>query len=169
MTKSTPTPRRSRRATIYHGSCHCGRVVFEVKGRLLRVNECNCSICAKKGHLHWIVPRATFRLLTPTTALATYTFNTGVAKHHFCRVCGIAAFYIPRSDPDKIDVNVRCLADVDPTRLCIDTFDGQNWETAYGRYAALPTRTQSDITSLSSRARKKPGDRLKVSQRFKKE
>jgi hypothetical protein len=154
----------------YRGSCHCGRVAFEVTGRLRRVSNCNCSICSKKGYLHWIVPRAAFRLLTPATALATYTFNTGVARHHFCKVCGIAAFYIPRSDPDKIDVNVRCLEGVEIARLRVDRFDGRNWEAAYRRYAAAPTgRSQAAADSLSNRARRKAGERLTASQRFKKE
>lgn len=132
--------------------------------------ECNCSICSKKGYVHWIVPRAAFRLLSATKDLSTYTFNTGVAKHHFCRVCGVAPFYVPRSDPDKVDVNVRCLDGVDIRRLRIQTFDGRNWEAAYRRYAAAPTGpAQQQAASLRSRARKKPGERPSVSHRFKKE
>jgi hypothetical protein len=61
-------------------------------------------------------------------ALTTYRFNTGTAKHTFCSTCGIHAFYVPRSDPDKIDVNVRCLDDVDIAAIKLHTFDGQNWE-----------------------------------------
>ncbi len=80
--------------------------------------------------MHWIVPRDAFRLLTPWEDLATYTFNTGVAKHHFCPVCGVASFYIPRSDPDKIDVNARCLDGVDLASLTIERFEGRNWERA---------------------------------------
>jgi hypothetical protein len=119
---------------IYKGGCHCGQVRFEVAGVLDRIVECNCSICTKKGYRHWIVPRTAFRLLSGADRLATYTFNTGVAKHHFCSVCGVAAFYIPRSDPDKVDVNVRCLEDVDLSRVPVQPFDGQNWEQAYERY-----------------------------------
>jgi|SRR5579875_109389 len=118
------------------GGCHCGRIAIEVAGRPARVTECNCSICAKKGYLHWIVPRENFRMLTPAENLATYTFNTGVARHYFCPVCGVAPFYIPRSDPDKIDVNVRCLEGVDLDRLPIDRFDGRNWESAIAGWRA---------------------------------
>jgi len=39
---------------------------------------------------------------------------------------------VPRSDPDKIDVNVRCLEGVDPATLTVDAFDGANWEQAIG-------------------------------------
>jgi hypothetical protein len=116
--------------TTYEGGCHCGRVRFRVTASLDRVSECNCSMCAKKGFLHLIVPPQQFQLLSGADALATYEFNTRVAKHHFCRVCGIHSFYVPRSDPDKIDVNVRCLDGVDPAALPITRFDGRNWEEA---------------------------------------
>jgi hypothetical protein len=116
------------------GGCHCGAVRFEVEGAPGTVLVCNCSICTKKGYLHWIVPSSAFKLTTPEEALATYTFNTGVAKHHFCILCGCAAFYVPRSDPDKIDVNARCLDGVDLAALRIETFDGANWEAHYEIY-----------------------------------
>jgi hypothetical protein len=112
------------------GGCHCGRVRFRVRASLDRVTYCNCSICAKKGFLHLIVPRETFELITGKEALTTYRFNTGVAQHTFCATCGIHPFYVPRSDPDKIDVNVRCLDGVDIATLKLGYFDGQNWEHA---------------------------------------
>jgi len=114
----------------FEGGCHCGRVRFRVTADLDGVAECNCSICSKKGFLHLIVPREQFDLVSGQDDLATYRFNTGVAEHTFCRVCGIHAFYVPRSDPDKIDVNVRCLDGVDLSALAIKRFDGKNWETA---------------------------------------
>ena len=112
------------------GGCHCARVRFEVTGELAGVTSCNCSLCAKKAFLHWIVAPERFRLLAGADALATYRFNTGVAKHSFCRHCGVHPFYVPRSDPDKIDVNVRCLDDVDLAGVAVAPFDGRNWETA---------------------------------------
>ena len=118
------------------GGCHCGRIAFEVHDRPERVSECNCSICTKKGYLHWIVPRESFHLMTPAENISTYTFNTGVAKHHFCPNCGAAPFYIPRSDPDKIDVNVRCLDGIELSRLEVERFDGRNWETVIAGYRA---------------------------------
>lgn len=121
------SPRERERST---GGCHCGRIVFEVEGRPDRVVVCSCSICARKGYLHWIVPRSRFRLQRGEEELETYRFNTGVARHHFCRVCGVAPFYVPRSHPDAIDVNVRCLDGIEPDALEIDCFDGRNWEAA---------------------------------------
>lgn len=113
---------------IYKGRCHCGAVSFEVEApQHLIVQDCNCSMCTKAGFLHLIVPKARFRLVTGADAITTYTFNTGVAKHTFCRVCGVKPFYTPRSNPDGIDVNVRCL-DVPPGHITIEPFDGRNWE-----------------------------------------
>ena len=114
----------------YEGGCHCGRVRFRVTAALDRVTECNCSICAKKGFLHLIVTPAQFELLSGKDDLTTYTFNTGVAKHTFCKYCGIHPFYVPRSDPDKIDVNVRCLDEVDVAAIAVKKFDGKHWEDA---------------------------------------
>jgi hypothetical protein len=114
----------------YEGGCHCGRVRFRVRASLARVTECNCSMCTRKGFLHLIVPAESFELLAGRDALATYTFNTGVAQHHFCRTCGIHSFYVPRSDPEKIDVNVRCLEGVDLGAVAVAAFDGRNWEAA---------------------------------------
>ena len=113
------------------GGCHCGRVRFRVEADLTSATECNCSICNKKGFLHVIVPRDQFHLLSGQDDLTTYEFNTRTAKHLFCRHCGIHSFYIPRSDPDKIDVNARCLDDVDLTQVIAKPFDGKNWEAAF--------------------------------------
>jgi len=114
--------------TTYEGGCHCGKVRFRVTADLDRVSECNCSMCAKKGYLHLIVPPEQFELLSGTDELTTYEFNTRAAKHHFCRHCGIHSFYVPRSDPDKIDVNVRCLDSVDIAAVRVTGFDGRHWE-----------------------------------------
>ena len=113
---------------LYRGSCHCGAVAFEVEApEAIVAQECNCSICAKAGFLHLIVPKRHFKLLRGADEITTYAFNTGVARHTFCKVCGIKPFYTPRSNPDGVDVNVRCL-DTAPKSLTIEPFDGRNWE-----------------------------------------
>ncbi len=119
--------------TTWEGGCHCGRVRFRVTAELTGVTECNCSMCAKKGFLHLIVPAAAFELTAGRDDLSTYRFNTGVAQHHFCRHCGIHSFYVPRSDPDKVDVNLRCLDGVDVDTVPVARFDGQHWEEAIRR------------------------------------
>ncbi len=116
--------------TTHAGGCHCGRVRFEVDGAAeIEVTECNCSVCSKSGYLHFIVPKTRFRLLGGTDDLVTYRFNTRVAEHTFCRVCGIKPFYVPRSHPDGISVNARC---IDPDTVAsisvVRRFDGANWE-----------------------------------------
>ncbi len=120
---------------IYQGSCHCGAIRFEVEAPDdLEVENCNCSICAMTGFLHLIVPRRNFRLITGDVNLTTYTFNTGIAKHTFCKTCGIKPFYTPRSNPDGIDVNLRCLSP-QPRTVRVVNFDGQNWEANAHRVA----------------------------------
>lgn len=112
----------------YEGSCHCGAVRFAIEAPAeLEVERCNCSICSKCGFLHLILPLAKFRLLSGADNITTYTFNTGVAKHTFCKTCGVKPFYTPRSNPDGIDINVNCL-DTRPAVLRIVEFDGSNWE-----------------------------------------
>ena len=113
---------------IYHGSCHCQAVRFTVEApESVEVERCNCSICSKSGFLHLIVARSRFQLLSGEEQLQTYTFNTGVAKHTFCRRCGMKPFYTPRSNPDGIDVNINCL-DTRPKTVNITEFDGRDWE-----------------------------------------
>ena len=115
--------------TTHAGACHCGRVRFEVDAPpKIEATECNCSICSKAGYLHLIVPQSDFRLLQGADSLETYTFNTGAAKHTFCRHCGVKSFYIPRSHPDGVSVNVRCLDPDTIESVAVTPFDGRNWE-----------------------------------------
>ncbi len=113
---------------MYSGSCHCGRVRFEVTTDLSRASECNCSICRKKGYLHHMVLPEQFSLLSGAEDLETYQFGTFTARHLFCRHCGVAPFYRPRAAPTNYMVNVRCLDGVDFGSLRIEQFDGHSWE-----------------------------------------
>ena len=122
----------------HRGGCHCGRVRFEVQAAAdLVVQECNCSLCRMSGFWHLIVSTAHFRLLSGHADLIEYTFNTDVAKNRFCRVCGIKSFYIPRSNPDGIDVNARCLDEGTVQSMKVEAFDGRNWELHAGDLAHL--------------------------------
>lgn len=124
--------------TTHKGGCHCGAVSFEVDAPAeLVVQECNCSICAKTGFLHLIVPHSRFRLLSGKDALTTYTFNTGVAQHHFCSRCGIKSWYVPRSHPDGVSVNARCLDSDTIEGLVVERFDGRNWEQNISQLSPL--------------------------------
>lgn len=122
----------------HRGGCHCGRVRFEVDAPArIDAIECNCSICRMTGFLHLIVPAARFRLLQGAEFLNEYTFNTGVAKHRFCRVCGIKSFYVPRSNPDGIDVNVHCLDPATITAIDVSAFDDADRDAATAAIAHL--------------------------------
>lgn len=115
------------------GGCHCGAVAFEVfAADDAELSECNCSICSMTGYLHLIVPADHFRLLRGHESIATYQFNTGTAKHTFCRVCGVKSFYHPRSHPDGISVNARCLAPDAIQGMRIVAFNGRDWERSVG-------------------------------------
>ncbi len=124
--------------TTHKGGCHCSRVTFEVNAPAdIEATECNCSVCRMTGYLHLIVPSDDFRLLTGDEAIETYTFNTGIARHYFCRICGIKSFYVPRSHPDGISVNVRCIDAATIRSITIEPFDGRNWEQNVARLSPL--------------------------------
>jgi hypothetical protein len=119
---------------MHTGGCHCGRVRFQVEAPAhISVDECNCSICSKAGYLHLIVPAHRFRLTAGEEVLTTYTFNTGAAKHRFCSICGVKSFYVPRSHPDGISVNARCLDPGTVSSMTIRQIDGRNWEKQYAK------------------------------------
>jgi hypothetical protein len=117
------------------GGCHCGRVRFEVIAPAkLEVADCNCSICSKFGYLHLIVPADRFKLISGREALSTYSFNKHIAKHFFCSTCGVKSFYVPRSHPDGISVNVRCIDSDTIESMSIKPFDGRDWEKGRTEY-----------------------------------
>ncbi|HEX9593947.1 MAG TPA: GFA family protein [bacterium] len=113
---------------IYQGSCHCGRVAFEVEGEVTQVTDCNCSICSRKGALLWFVPRDALRLLTPDEKLSTYTFGKHAIKHRFCPNCGIHPFgeATDRAGKPMAAINVRCLEGIDLSTLSVKPFDGRS-------------------------------------------
>lgn len=114
---------------LHRGGCHCGAVRFEFRApERVCVQACNCSICAKTAYLHLIVPGADFTLLQGQDDISAYTFNTGAARHLFCRVCGIKSYYVPRSNPDGYSINLRCVDAGTIEQVEIEDFDGRNWE-----------------------------------------
>jgi len=125
-------------AIVHRGGCHCGRVRFEVDAATpLEVLDCNCSICRMTGFLHLIVPATRFRLLSGADVLVEYRFNTGAARHLFCGHCGIKSFYVPRSHPDGISVNARCLDGIDLAAVRVIPFDDHHREAAMAGIAHL--------------------------------
>lgn len=111
----------------YKGSCHCGRVAFEVEGTIEKAIACNCSICQRKGSLLWFVPREQLRLTTPEENAGTYAFNKHVIKHRFCPSCGIHPYaegISPKGDRTAA-INVRCLEGIDLASIPVTEFDGR--------------------------------------------
>jgi hypothetical protein len=121
------------------GGCHCQAVRFRVRSASNQVVSCNCSLCRKRADLQLIVASSDFEILSGEADLVLYQFNTGVARHRFCRVCGIHPFNTPRSNPDSVAVNVRCLDRSHPDCWSIAGFDGENWEKSIARLHAAQT------------------------------
>lgn len=112
----------------YKGSCHCGKVAYEVEGELTGAVACNCSICARKATLLWFVPRDAMKLLTPETELTTYTFNKHVIQHRFCKTCGVQSFG-EGTDPagNRIAaINIRCIENLDLAAVPVHNYDGRS-------------------------------------------
>jgi hypothetical protein len=119
--------RRHRRTImLYHGSCHCGSVAFEIEGQLDAAVACNCTICSRKGALLWAVPRDRLHLLTPQDDLRTYSFHQHLFQHRFCQVCGIHPYAEAGGDEPTAFVNIRCLEGIDPTDVTVLEFDGRS-------------------------------------------
>ena len=114
--------------TALQGGCHCGKVRIEVNADPdIQAVECNCSICRMSGYLHLLVAKSDFRILQGEDELENYQFKSKVAKHFFCRTCGIKSFYVPRSHPDGVSVNVNCLDQEGIQSVTVTPFDGANW------------------------------------------
>jgi hypothetical protein len=130
---------RADRATVVHrGGCHCGAVAFEVDAPAsLAALDCNCSICRMTGFVHLVVPRSRFRLVRGADALIEYRFNTGAARHLFCRSCGVKSFYVPRSNPDGYSINVRCLDTATIEAVHVEPFDDGDRAAAEERIRGL--------------------------------
>jgi hypothetical protein len=113
---------------MYAGSCHCGRISYEVDGEFTEVIECNCTHCSRKGYLLWFVPRGQLHLKSPETSMSTYKFNKHVINHHFCPNCGCAplATGVSPSGAPTAAVNVRCLENVDLTKIKRVPIDGRS-------------------------------------------
>jgi hypothetical protein len=114
---------------LHKGSCHCGKVAYEVETDLEQVIECNCSICSRKGHLLTFVPRVALTVIQGEEHLSTYTFNTHTIRHRFCATCGCAPFGEGRKPTGDATaaINIRCLEDVDLSQIKVIPVDGRSF------------------------------------------
>ncbi len=114
----------------HQGSCHCGRIAFELDADVTEAMDCNCSMCRRRGGLLAFFPREALRLTTPEGDYGTYRFNKEHIDHHFCTTCGISPFsegVDPRTGAKTAAVNVRCLPDVDLSTLKVSQVDGASF------------------------------------------
>ena len=112
----------------YSGSCHCGKIAFEVDGEIDGALACNCSICQRKGSLLWFVPRHNLRLLTPESDIQAYTFNKHQISHKFCPTCGMHP-YGEGADPEGnvvAAVNIRCLENIQLDDIPVQQYNGRD-------------------------------------------
>jgi hypothetical protein len=107
---------RSADPISLNGACHCGAVQFTVTltEGFASARRCTCSICRMRGAVAVTSTPEQFRITRGEDQLATYRFNTRVAEHHFCSVCGIYTHHKRRSNPNQLGVNVACLEGVSP-------------------------------------------------------
>ncbi len=110
---------------VYSCACHCGAVTFEARlGATPPAIRCNCSLCRKKNATMVRLHENDLRLLTGSTSLGCYEWNTGKAKHYFCKSCGIYTFHRMRSRPDHFGINASCIEGLEIDPLTIQMIDG---------------------------------------------
>jgi hypothetical protein len=109
----------------YTGSCHCGSIKFEIDSDLEKIVQCNCSICIKRNAKMIMIPKENFKLLEGSEDLSLYQFNTEIAKHFFCKKCGIYTHHNRKSDPNGMGVNLGCIDDVESMEFDVIQFDGK--------------------------------------------
>ncbi|MDQ7246887.1 GFA family protein [Dongia sedimenti] len=114
---------------VHQGSCHCGRVTFEVEGALTAALSCNCSICSKKAALLWALPKQQVRFQSGLGDLGRYTFNRHVIAHRFCTTCGIHTHGEDAGETAEpnVYINIRCLEGVDLGAIPLQHFDGRSF------------------------------------------
>ena len=91
------------------GKCHCGSIKFSINTKIRDLRRCNCSICSRKG---FVMGTALIDELTITSGeknLTSYKWNTKIAEHFFCKICGINTHHKRRSDPNQYGYNIGCI------------------------------------------------------------
>lgn len=110
----------------HKGSCHCGAVTFKISGGIFELTTCDCSLCVKKNAVMTKVHEADFELMSEWSQLSEYNWNLKIARHFFCKICGIYTFHRKRAQPDYYGINIFCLDDFDTHALPIRATEGEN-------------------------------------------
>lgn len=116
---------------MIEGSCHCGAVKWQAPKSALGDNEaylCNCSLCRRKQQITAVVPMGDFTLMQGEAALSCYQWNKHIAKHWFCKTCGVYTHHQRRADPTTIGLNLACVDDIDLGALTIKAIDGKAYD-----------------------------------------
>ena len=109
----------------HKGTCHCKAIEFEIESDLDKILQCNCSICIRKNAKMIMIPKENFNLLKGENSLSLYQFNSNIAKHYFCKFCGIYTHHNRKSDPNGMGVNLGCIDELDATDYEAIAFDGR--------------------------------------------
>ena len=110
---------------LYKVSCHCGSVQLNVETDLSIVKQCNCSMCKRKNAKMNILPKESIQSIQGEENLSLYQFGTNVAKHYFCKNCGIYTHHYRKSDPNGIGINIGCIDEVDSFSIDSDVLDNK--------------------------------------------
>ena len=111
---------------MFEGSCHCAAIRFRVDAAITELTTCDCSLCVKRNAVMAKIPEHALTVVQGEELLTLYQWNTGRAKHYFCRQCGIYVFHRKRMAPDHFGVNVHCLDDFDRTSVPVRPTEGAN-------------------------------------------
>ena len=115
---------------VWRGSCHCGAVRYTVEADITELTRCDCSLCRRKNALMAQVPESALTITQGEADLTLYQWNMHIARHYFCRHCGIYTFHRKRSAPDHYGVNVFCLEGFDPSSVRVRAAEGANMTLA---------------------------------------
>ena len=110
----------------YNLKCHCGIVELEIQTDLKNIKQCNCSICIRKNAKMCMVPKEAINIIKGKENLTSYKFNTMIAEHFFCKICGIYTHHNRRSDPNGAAINIGCIDLIDPFKYKAEFIDMKN-------------------------------------------
>ena len=111
---------------IYSGSCHCKSVKFKLETNLENVAQCNCSFCKRRAAKVTLEKKDAIQIIEGEEYLSSYQYNTMIAKHFFCKKCGIQVYSNRRFDPNGIGVNLGCIDEIDTFKIEAPVADNIN-------------------------------------------